>query len=47
VRSSSGTLSGNQVADIFSCEGSVVPVGKDNIARGELARLFTRRFNDR
>jgi tryptophanyl-tRNA synthetase len=37
----------HQAADIFSCKGDVVPVGKANILRGELARLFTRRFNDR
>jgi tryptophanyl-tRNA synthetase len=32
---------------MLSCKGNVVPVGKDNIPHGELARLITRRFNDR
>jgi tryptophanyl-tRNA synthetase len=37
----------HQVADISSCKGNVVPAGKANIPGGELARLFTRRFNNR
>ena len=37
----------HQAADILCCEGTVVPVGKDQLPHVELARVIARRFNDR
>jgi tryptophanyl-tRNA synthetase len=37
----------HQAADILSCKGDLVPVGKDNLPHVELARAIARRFNDR
>jgi tryptophanyl-tRNA synthetase len=37
----------HQAADILFCGANVVPVGRDQLPHLELARLITRRFNDR
>ncbi len=37
----------HQAADILSCQGTLVPVGKDQLPHVELARVIARRFNDR
>jgi len=37
----------HQAADILSCKGSVVPVGKDQLPHLELTRTIARRFNGR
>lgn len=37
----------HQAADILSCRGNVVPVGKDQLPHLELTRVIARRFNDR
>jgi tryptophanyl-tRNA synthetase len=37
----------HQAADILCCQGTLVPVGKDQLPHVELARVIARRFNDR
>jgi len=37
----------HQAADILCCQGTLVPVGKDQLPHIELARVIARRFNDR
>jgi tryptophanyl-tRNA synthetase len=37
----------HQAADILSCQGNLVPVGKDNLPHIEVARTLSRRFNER
>ena len=37
----------HQTADILACQGTLVPVGKDQLPHIELARVIARRFNDR
>ena len=37
----------HQAADILSCAGTLVPVGRDQLPHLELARLLARRFNQR
>jgi tryptophanyl-tRNA synthetase len=37
----------HQAADILSCHGNLVPVGKDQLPHVELTRLIARRFNER
>lgn len=37
----------HQAADILSCKGNLVPVGKDNLPHIEAARTLARRFNER
>jgi tryptophanyl-tRNA synthetase len=37
----------HQAADILSCRGNLVPVGKDNLPHVELTRTIARRFNER
>ncbi len=37
----------HQAADILFCNGSVVPVGRDQLPHVEMTRLIARRFNER
>ncbi|HEX3733326.1 MAG TPA: tryptophan--tRNA ligase [Mycobacteriales bacterium] len=37
----------HQAADILFCHGNLVPVGRDQLAHLEVARLIARRFNNR
>src|SRR5262245_60427187 len=37
----------HQAADILSCKGNVVPVGRDQLPHLELTRKIARRFNER
>lgn len=37
----------HQAADILSCKGNLVPVGKDNLPHVEITRTIARRFNER
>ncbi|MEV3985306.1 tryptophan--tRNA ligase [Nonomuraea sp. NPDC049758] len=37
----------HQAADILFCKGTLVPVGRDQLPRVEVARLVARRFNER
>lgn len=41
------TYPAHQAADILSCQGTVVPVGQDQLPHLELTRVIARRFNDR